>query len=213
MFFTGFIAEKQLSLTKVYDAYDTTNTGSFSFPSCNFGDAAADRVIIGLISYRRNSALGISGVTIGGITATVHAGVATSTDDTFIFSAPVPTGASGTVAMTMNSAGASLVLYRLTGQNSNTPVFSPYITTGSPLTTTQTLGERMAVVASAVAGTAASGFAGTAGLTLDYTRTPAATTGDMLHRTASLVTTTSLGSRTIEHGTSGASKMAVVAWQ
>lgn len=202
-----------LVLTKVHDAYDTSNTGAFSFAGCNFGPAASDRLIIGVISYRRNSALGISGVTIGGVSATVHAGTATSTDDTFIFSALVPSGTSGTVAMTMNSAGASLVLYRLTGQVSNTPVFSQYITSGSPLSATQSIGNRTAVVASAVAGTAATGFAGTASLTQDYARSPAATTGDMLHRAASRVTTSNLGSVTVQHGANGASKMALVGWQ
>lgn len=202
-----------LTLQRVHQVYDGTNTGSFSFPSCNFGAPASDRLIVGCISYRRNAALGISGITIGGVAAAGVIGSATATDDAYIFWARVPTGNSGTVAMTMNSSGADLVLYRITGQLSDTPVGSGYQTAGSPLSETITVGARAALISACSAGAGSNTWGGTAGIIPDHYLSPAASTADMGFGTAILLTTTSLGSVTVTHSASGASKMATAVWQ
>lgn len=78
---------------------------------------------------------------------------------------------------------------------------------------TLTIGDRAAVVASAVAGVGSNTWGGTAALTPQTFLAPATSVGDIGHGTATRVTSSNLGSVTITHNVSGASKLAAAVWQ
>lgn len=83
----------------------STNGSSFSFSSLSFGTAAADRkIVVGVSSENGGSgSRTISSLTVGGVSATqlVRAYQATTNDTVAeLWIATVPTGTSGTVAVT-----------------------------------------------------------------------------------------------------------------
>jgi hypothetical protein len=103
-------------------------TTSYSFASQNLGTAATDRYIIAAVTtFEDGSGSGtITGVTIGGVTATQAAQAAssgTSPVTAALYIAAVPTGTTGTVVVTTSDAcnRASISLYRATKLTSATP--------------------------------------------------------------------------------------------
>lgn len=83
----------------------------------SFGDADADRIIIACIATaHRSSSPTFDTVTIGGVTATQRCAASSGNFDIAIYTAPVPTGTSGTVAVTFTGTGidlAAIALFRL----------------------------------------------------------------------------------------------------
>ncbi|MFA5768360.1 MAG: LamG-like jellyroll fold domain-containing protein [Bacteroidales bacterium] len=150
---------------------DTADTNQYTY-SVSFGDAAADRYIIVTAAARKAGAsTTITGVTIGGVSATeVHqnTNTSTNTDVSGIFIAAVPTGTSGNVVVTY---GATMVrsiigVYRVTSLSSATASDTAgYISTADP---TNTLDIPAGGFAVAVALTNSGGTTTWTGLTEDF---------------------------------------------
>jgi hypothetical protein len=123
---------------------DVTNLTTYSFSSVDFGSAQADRYIIVGIGYgsTTSDARSVSSVTIGGVSASQLTGYSGS-NGAALWIAAVPTGTSGTVAITMSGTCANLGIsaYRVAGLGSTTPVAaysaqtSSVTTSGSALAT------------------------------------------------------------------------------
>lgn len=108
----GFVA----GLTFQAFATEGAVTATPSFAGVNFGTANANRVIAVIAVGRANAATNqtISSMTIGGIAATQvasAAGVVSNVAGIDIWYASVPTGASGTVAVTWSSANVRSGIY------------------------------------------------------------------------------------------------------
>jgi hypothetical protein len=106
------------------NAANQSDLSTYTFSTRSFGTAAADRIIVVGIVARRAAAATLDSVTIGGVTATKTTGVinsgggaATIAD---IWQAPVPTGTTGDVVVTFNTAMArcAVVIYRMVGASS-----------------------------------------------------------------------------------------------
>lgn len=94
-------------------ATDASLTTSFSFASRNFGTAYPDRYIIAILALPSNNR-DASACTIGGVTASKLAGNS-DIRRASIWGAAVPTGTTGTVAITADgtSAGCGLHIYSI----------------------------------------------------------------------------------------------------
>lgn len=124
--FTGIIGAPTTSTAAITftDSGSTNPPGgtSHSITGLSFGAAATDRYIIAVVGGLNNSGVNgvVSGVTIGGVTATSV--VATTTNDAraAIFIAAVPTGTSGTVVITYNTdcTASGAAVFRAVGLNS-----------------------------------------------------------------------------------------------
>ena len=115
----------------------TTNASSFSFTSVTFGGAASDRQIFVVISSRHlTTGENPTGVTIGGVTAVQVAGGTNSAEAMSIWRAAVPTGTTGTVAVTYTNIAmnCAISVYRATGLNSLT-AYNTKVTNFSASTT------------------------------------------------------------------------------
>lgn len=107
------------AVTGAYEAFYETGafaTGDTTFSSCDLGTAAADRRVYLVVTHREGE---FSGITINGESATEHAG-SESTGLEFnarIFSAAVPTGATGDVVLTASTAGnwITIATYSVSG--------------------------------------------------------------------------------------------------
>jgi len=97
-----------VSVTYITNAVDATNGSSFSFTSTSFGPAAADRkIVIGVSSENGGSGeRTISALTVGGVSATqlVRSYQAGNDCVAELWIATVPTGTSGTVAITWSGS-------------------------------------------------------------------------------------------------------------
>lgn len=133
-----------VTLTPTAIASDTANSTTYTFTSQNFGTAAADRYIIVVFgSGRGSTGIAVSSATIGGVAASLDvqlsANVSGSSAVSAIMSAPVPTGTSGTVAVTLSGAAgqnAAISVYSLTGSLTGTPSFTNSNGTGADPSTT-----------------------------------------------------------------------------
>lgn len=133
--------------------YNYTGSGlNASVAGVNFGTAATDRLIVCVISCRRDATTSITGITIGGVAATVSPNVGNTTTNLFYAWARVPSGTSGTVAWTYDQSGpiGRLHVYSITGQTSDTPTINTGLitTAGTARSTTQTILGRSVVIAS-----------------------------------------------------------------
>jgi hypothetical protein len=111
-------------------AANAANQAEYTFSSLSFGAAASDRLLIAAITGNTSGAIAtLLGVTIGGVSATIHAQANTSANTrnghAAMVSALVSVGASGDLVITWDTAGAMLdceyALYRVTGLVSTTP--------------------------------------------------------------------------------------------
>jgi len=99
-------AESAPSLLEYTDTQsDTTNLASYSFAGVNFGAASGNRRMFVSVQARAAAAITLSSATIGGVSADViavtpDAGIGIAA----IITATVPTGTSGTVAVTFGSS-------------------------------------------------------------------------------------------------------------
>jgi hypothetical protein len=106
---------------------DTGNLSTYTFTAQNLGTAAAGRYIVVAISSRKaGAATTITGVTIGGVTATIVTQVAntvTNTNVAGIAIAAVPTGATGDIVVTFGASMArcNIGVYRVDNLLSATP--------------------------------------------------------------------------------------------
>lgn len=135
-------------MTVTYDHVTTSSgaAGSFSFSSENIGTAASDRWIILAITARKNgsSTRTLSGVTINGVTATIHVQNQNTSDNSgfaAIASANVPTGTSVTISGTFSASmfRFSVGVFIVTGGMNGTP-------TGTGSTNTDNTGVGVAYV-------------------------------------------------------------------
>lgn len=91
----------------------TATTGT-SYTSVSFGAASRDRIIVVyLVAWMSSGS--ITGVTIGGVSATTVVSGGDSTFPTYIFSASVPTGTSGTVSFTGSVVETGISVWSVMG--------------------------------------------------------------------------------------------------
>jgi|ETNvirnome_2_300_1030623.scaffolds.fasta_scaffold20020_2 hypothetical protein len=88
------------TLTFIAMTDDTTNLTTYTFSGQSFSTAAADRQIVVCTQGPSNGGRAVSSMTIGGISATMMQRVGTSSNyPNEIWTATVPTGASGTISI------------------------------------------------------------------------------------------------------------------
>lgn len=106
----------------------TTSGTTQTFSNESFGGAQTDRLIIAVVGWGLAGATDLQSATIGGIAATIAVQNDGSNVGQAIIYAAVPTGTSGNIALTWvgSVSRSSIAVYRLTGQQSNTP----YATSG-----------------------------------------------------------------------------------
>ena len=141
-----------------FDGASGGDTASFSFTSQSFGEAASDRYILVAASGRKSGGTGtntgVASMTIGGVSA---AQIVTSTSNSAniiqLWGAAVPTGTSGTVAITWNVAQnkCGIGVYKMTGRN--TTAITTTSSTAAPLTSgAQFLNSRASLIGAAYTG-------------------------------------------------------------
>lgn len=109
-------------LSYVDAAHLSSSTASPSLTGISFGAEASDRRIIVAVAGEASNRT-LTGGTIGGVTAdVVFAQTGNTQRSTGILIAHVPTGTSGTVALTWNDTNAAhtIIVFRATGLASNT---------------------------------------------------------------------------------------------
>lgn len=108
-----------ISSTYQTAAVDTTDAASYSFTSQPIGTASASRRVVVALGWASGSAVTLSSVTIGGVSATIDAdtGNATGNRRVYFASAVVPTGTTATVAVTLSGTVVriGMGLWTLTG--------------------------------------------------------------------------------------------------
>lgn len=130
-------------LTFLQAAADTTDVSTYTFAGQNLGTAAANRyIIVSILSRKAGAATTLTGVTIGGVAATIvrqQAFTDTNTNVAAIVVANVPTGATGDIVVTFADAMVRCMIgvYRATGINP-TATFSDYSIT-TPLQTSMVI--------------------------------------------------------------------------
>ena len=89
---------------------DTTDAASYSFASQPIGTASASRRVVVAIGWAAATAITLSSVTIGGVSATIDAdsGNATGNRRVYFASAVVPTGTTATVAVTLSATAVRI---------------------------------------------------------------------------------------------------------
>jgi hypothetical protein len=99
------------------NAANSTTSLAYSFSSLNFGTASADRHILVGIAGQAGSAAAVSAVTLGGVSASQVFSVSSSTVTVAFWMAAVPTGTSGTVAVTWAAqrARCAVIVWAITG--------------------------------------------------------------------------------------------------
>ena len=144
-----------------FDGASGGDTASFSFTSQSFGEAASDRYILVAASGRKSGGTGtnagVASMTIGGVSA---AQIVTSTSNSAniiqLWGAAVPSGTSGTIAITWNDAQnkCGIGVYKMTGRN--TTAITTISSTAAPLTSgAQFLNSRASLIGAAYTGVTA----------------------------------------------------------
>lgn len=130
-------------LSVVSTGADATNTDIYTFSSVTFGAAASDRLLIMALGGGSSSnGVTLGSVTIGGVSATIHA-QANNTGNTrnghaAVVSALVPSGTSGDIVVTWIPTFEAFMLdmayalYRVTGLASATPTDTATASGASP---------------------------------------------------------------------------------
>jgi len=104
-------------VSNVSDDQSSSAASSFSFTSQAFGAADASRKLVLTGSTSDTSGSNITVVTIGGVSASLVIAANATNRHTAIWQADVPTGTSGTVAVTTgaNTSGCGIALFRVVG--------------------------------------------------------------------------------------------------
>lgn len=128
--FLGATSADPVELTYIGQTILPTNNSVYTFPFTNIGTSSSDRLVIvavtgGDVDARHN----LTGVTIGGVSATIHATPADpNTGDNWISSGIasllVTAGTSKTVEVTWDASidGCSIAVYTLKNYQSATPI-------------------------------------------------------------------------------------------
>lgn len=125
----GFATPSSKSITYNNDYRVAKGSTGVTFTGVDFGTAASDRVVVVYIASGTATSINVTGVTIGGVSATLAA--STTSFSTFrfnvIYYASIPTGTSGTVVCTFSSSpGNTSVAYlscaSMYGLNLDTPI-------------------------------------------------------------------------------------------
>jgi hypothetical protein len=144
----GFAVSSSNSITYNNDYLVAKGSTTVTFTGVDFGTESSDRVVAVYISSGTLNLGTVSGVTIGGISATLAVTANTTNSNRFnvIYYAEVPTGTSGTVVCTFstsfgNSTLAYLSSVSMYGLSSTTPItgFSYDDATGRPPSRSVTL--------------------------------------------------------------------------
>lgn len=157
----------------VANAADGTDLTTYSFAGQNLGTASADRYIVAAFAHRAGAGTPTgSSVTIGGVSATFLAGVSNGTGRCELWIAAVPTGTTGTIAITWSAGVARCVMgaWALTNLQSSTPT-ATYSSTASPMSASANISAGGVALALGFANVAAT--ATWAGLTEDFDNTTA----------------------------------------
>ncbi len=167
-------AKTPLSVSLQAQATDSNNLTTYSFAGVTFGaDSPSRRIIVAFhYSLSDNTTKTFSSATIAGIAATLvgqsqsgPSGAAIIDTGVIMFSAIVPTGASGTVSITVNSSGilrAYIGVWRQIDESIATPnVVTDNTLTGSTLSGALNVGDGGSVIA-------ASTFLATSGAPINY---------------------------------------------
>src|SRR5579863_1461870 len=136
----GFGAGGKAPVTRTYEATAATGVsgGSVTFTGVAFGAAAANRYIV-VALYLDGSGISMTGVTIGGITATAVVGSGNGTMAPSIWIAAVPTGTSGNVVATSTASPGTaeygIAVYAMYSNGSATPSATGTSTASPPTAT------------------------------------------------------------------------------
>ena len=117
------------SIAFLQTAEDTTDASPYTFAAQNLGTAAGDRyIIVAVFARDTSSGQTLTGVTVGGVAATLIANnavtdAASRTEITALAIAAVPTGTTGDIVCTFSAAmvRCCIAAYRATGLASATP--------------------------------------------------------------------------------------------
>lgn len=95
---------------------DTSSQTTRTISSVDFGEANTSREIFVVVRYSNSTATTISSATIGGVSATISAGVSANAQGAAVIFATVPTGTSGDIVITYSNATTNSVVfvYRVT---------------------------------------------------------------------------------------------------
>lgn len=102
---------------------DDTSLTTYSFANCEFGHGSSIRVVVIAVACGAGAGRTVSSATIGGVSATLATTTTSGTQNFEIWYAVVPTGSTGTVAVTWDGACTSCMCYVWSGYPaSSTPV-------------------------------------------------------------------------------------------
>ena len=106
-----------LTGTFLQEAADSTDLTTYTYAAQNLGAASSGRVIVVGVSGRQSTARTITGVTIGGVTATEWGTRGSSQNPLGIWAATVPSGTTGDVVVTFSSGmlRSRIVMWAVTG--------------------------------------------------------------------------------------------------
>lgn len=127
------LKSRRISLSYLTGPGSNTNASSYTFSSVSMGDEASDRCIIVIVSCDQGAANTYSeSITVGGSSATLVSRYNLSTRSLSMYRIDYPTGTTADVVITLGTTVGScrILVYRLVGATSNTPVDSGQTNTG-----------------------------------------------------------------------------------
>lgn len=166
----GLLARKPPTL-EFLTASSSGAATNYSLTSIPFGTATADRLIVVCVSGHKAATRSISSATIGGVSAIIHQDYTTANSQISIFSAVVPSGTSGTIAINYSGDQADIrySVFSIKGLRSTTPYLTDQIiNTSSDCSSTISPSANSVVIAHGISystGTGTTTWSGTAGLT------------------------------------------------
>ena len=136
-----------ISLGFLQGALDSVFRTTYTFSAQNLGVASADRRIVVCVRGWADNSTTVSSATIGGVAATIHINQGMNFGSAAIFSAIVPTGATGDIVITWGGvqAGNAISAYAIRGETSATPDFVVN-DLSNPLDITPTISGNTAVI-------------------------------------------------------------------
>lgn len=206
------------SLSFIASTADDANQTTYSFASQSLGVADGTRRIV-IVCHWHGSSLTLNSATITGIAATIHIQATSGNSNVGIISALVPSGTSGTIAMTLSGGAlrARIAVYRATGG----VLLSPHATmTDNTLSGAVLSGTiNIPAVGWVVAGSTWAGVSGTTftyvGVTEQYDATVAEAAGIKMSggfNTGLALQSNRTVSATISNATAAAGALAAMSW-
>jgi hypothetical protein len=114
------VKRRPVEINYIGDASDTSNSISYTFSGQSIGTASNDRVVLVTVGARQNSAITLSTVTIGGVSATQIAYaqfVGSGTEHSAIYAAKIPSGTTADIVVTFTDAAlrCAIGVFAMTG--------------------------------------------------------------------------------------------------